>query len=167
MQATETNAVIVPANATPETIVATVKAKPAKRSRKPKAAKPAKPANAAERSNADRERCIANRAIVAVHYNGPSLTSHASRAPKLADALARIATPIQRAKSATTRDESALLLCLKHSDKAGTFCPVAATADLGALSRLASLGFLTVAGNRAKLTKAGAERARNVQRKQA
>lgn len=122
-----------------------------------KAVKPSKPI-----SNADRERCLANRATIAKHYSGASSASHASRAPKLADALVRIANPIQRAKTATARDESALVLCLTHADAKGTFCPVAATADLGALSRLASLGFLTVAGQRAKLTDTGADLARNV-----
>lgn len=130
-----------------------------------KPAKPAKPAKAVAKPapdalrNADRDRCQANRAIVAPHYNGASLVSHNTVPPKLADALARVANPIQRAKSATVRDESALMLARKHCDKSGTFCPVAATADLGALSRLASLGFLAVSGNRIALTKAGASRA--------
>ena len=137
-----------------------------------KAAKAAKPVTVATPAKADaanetRERCLANRAIVAPHYNGPSLTSHASRAPKLADALARVANPIQRAKSPTTRDESALALALSHADADGTFCPVAATADLGALSRLASLGFLAVAGNRVALTETGLTLARTVAKRKA
>lgn len=143
-------------------------AKPAKRTRKPAAAKPAPvAATPASQRDAVRERAQANRAIVAPHYAGASPVSHATRAPKLADALARVANPIQRAKSATTRDESALALALTHADKAGTFCPVAATADLGALSRLASLGFLTVAGERIKLTPTGLSLARTVAKRAA
>lgn len=155
-------------NETTPAIVAPVAVKPAPVKRAPKPAKPsAKPAPVAADSkrDADKLRALANRAIVAPHYNGPSLTSHSSTPPKLADALARVANPVQRAKTATQRDDSALALAYKHSDKAGTFCPVAATADLGALSRLASLGYLTVRGNRIALTKTGAERARNVSRK--
>lgn len=148
------------------------KATSTRATRKPAAAKPAvavaapAPAKLSER-DATRERAIANRAIVAAHYNGASLTSHASRAPKLADALARVANPVQRAKSATARDESALALALSHADENGTFCPVAATADLGALSRLASLGFLSVAGERIALTETGLSLARTVAKRAA
>ena len=117
--------------------------------------------------DAERARAAANRATVAKHYNGPSLASHASRAPKLAEALARIATPIQRAKSASKRDESGLALALAHADANGTFCPVAGTFDLGVLSRLASLGYIVVSGERAKLTETGLALARNVARKAA
>jgi hypothetical protein len=133
-------------------------AKPAAaKAAKPVAAKPAivaTPAKA-DATNETRERCIANRQHVQPYYGGASPVSHASRAPKLAEALARVATPVQRAKSATERDCSALVLAAKHCDGNDTFCPVAATADLGALSRLASLSLLTVDGNRVKLTKAG------------
>jgi hypothetical protein len=140
--------------------------------KQPKAAKPATPvANVsntkAEQRSAERERALANRAIVAPHYSGASPVSHAARSPKLADALARVANPVQRAKSATTRDESALALALAHADSNGTFCPVAATADLGALSRLASLGFLTVAGERIALTETGLSLARTVAKRKA
>lgn len=121
----------------------------------PVAVKPAAKPSASDNANANRERCLANRAIVVPHYNGASLATHRSAPPKLADALARVADPIQRAKSATPRDESALALAFKHSDAAGTFCPVAATADLGALSRLASLGHLAVSGQRIALTPSG------------
>lgn len=144
----------------------TTKAKAARKPATPKAAKPAKPSNVDLRA-AERERCIANRATVAPHYNGASLVSHASRAPKLADALQRVANPVQRAKSATPRDESALALALSHADGNGTFCPVAATADLGALSRLASLGFLAVAGERIKLTETGLSTARLIAKRKA
>lgn len=144
--------------------VAPVAASPepkAKRTRKPRAAKPSKPQAPADKATADKLRCTANAAIVQPHYNGPSLATHRSVPPKLAEALARIATPIQRAKSATPRDESAAVLCLKHADASGAFDPVQATSDLGTLSRLASLGYLTVSGNKAKLTKTGLDFARN------
>jgi hypothetical protein len=126
---------------------------------------------AAKPSQADaiRERCTANRATVAPHYAGASPVSHAIRAPKLADAIARIRKPVQRAKSATARDESLLALLAKRADANGTFCPVDCTADLGALSRLASLGFIGVApGNkRGKLTDAGRDLAANVAKRAA
>lgn len=149
-----------------ETPVAPV-AKPAKAARKPRVAKPAKPQAPADKATAERERAQANQAITRVHYSGASQASHATRAPKLADALSRIANPIQRAKSATERDESAAVLCLKHADASGSFDPIAATSDLGTLSRLASLGFLTVNGNKAQLTKTGIALARNVSKRKA
>lgn len=153
---TETNST----DATTTTTVAPVApaaAKPAKRARKAKAAKPAKPAaTGADKQSANRDRCLANAAIVKPHYSGPSLATHRSAPPQLAAALQRIASPVQCAKSATPRDESGIALCARHADKAGTFCPVAATADLGVLSRLASLGLIAVSGDkRARLTKAG------------
>jgi hypothetical protein len=110
----------------------------------------------------ERERAHANRATVAKHYNGASLASHATRAPKLSEALARVASPIQRAKSASARDESGLALAETLADDAGTFCPLAGTFDLGVLSRLASLGFLSVAGDRIQLSPAARDLARNV-----
>lgn len=113
------------------------------------------------------ERAAANRATTSRHYSGPSQASHARREPKLADALARVASPIQRAKACSVRDESGLLLAVKHSDKAGTFCPLAGTFDLGVLSRLASLGFLSVAGDRIAISKAGRDLAANIARKAA
>lgn len=145
----------------------TVAPKPAKAKRTRRVAKPAKPQTPADKRTADRERALANVAITRPHYAGPSQASHRSGPPKLSEALARIAKPIQHAKSATERDESALVLCLKHADGNGAFDPVAATSDLGTLSRLASLGFLVVAGNKAKLTKTGLETARNVSKRKA
>ncbi len=112
-------------------------------------------------------RAAANRAFTAKHYSGPSQASHAKRAPKLAEALARVATPIQRAKACSTRDESGLLLAVSKADSNGTFCPLTGTFDLGVLSRLASLGFLTVAGDRIAISKAGRDLAANLARKAA
>lgn len=113
------------------------------------------------------ERAAANRAFTAKHYAGPSQASHAKREPKLADALARVANPVQRAKACSVRDESGLLLAVSVADAAGTFCPLAGTFDLGVLSRLASLGFLTVSGERIAISKAGRDLAANLQRKAA
>lgn len=134
----------------------------AKRNRKPRAAKPA-PAETApvakpsEPSAAEinRERAIANRAYVAPLYSGASPVAHSSRPPLLADALARVVTPIQRAKRETERDASFLMLASKHCDASGTFSPVDATADLGAISRCASLGYFAVSGERIALTDSG------------
>jgi hypothetical protein len=113
------------------------------------------------------ERAAANRAFTAKHYAGPSQASHAKRAPKLADALARVANPVQRAKACSTRDESGLLLADSLADANGTFCPLAGTFDLGVLSRLASLSYLTVAGERIAISKAGRDLAANLRRKAA
>lgn len=113
------------------------------------------------------ERAAANRATTSRHYSGPSQASHARREPKLADALARVANPVQRAKACSVRDESGLILAASHADDAGTFCPLAGTFDLGVLSRLASLGFLTVAGDRIAISKAGRDLAANLARKAA
>lgn len=115
----------------------------------------------------ERERATANRERTMRHYSGPSQASHATRAPKLAEALARVASPIQRAKSASERDCSALALAETLCDEAGTFCPVAGTFDLGVLSRLASLGYLTVSGERIAVNAAGRELARNTLKKAA
>lgn len=169
MQTTETNTPLPEATSAVAALASADKAKPAKakRQRKPRAAKPAKPQSATDKRTADRERAAANVAITKPHYSGPSQASHRSGPPKLAEALRRIAHPIQHAKSATERDESALVLCLKHADGNGAFDPVQATSDLGTLSRLASLGFLTVAGNKAKLTKTGLDTARNVSKRKA
>jgi hypothetical protein len=112
-------------------------------------------------------RAAANRAFTARHYSGPSQASHSRREPKLAEALARVADPIQRAKACSVRDESGLLLAASKADAAGTFCPLSGTFDLGVLSRLASLGFLTVAGDRIAISKAGRDLAANLARKAA
>lgn len=146
-------------------------AKPTKAAAKPRnvkaAAKPSKPASSDAARNAERERCAANAAIVRPHYSGPSLATHRSRAPRLADALQRIASPIQCAKSATVRDDSGLLLCFKHSGADGTFNPCDATADLGMLSRIASLGFISTDGKTAKLTASGLSRAKLLAKRKA
>lgn len=136
----------------------------------PEAAQPqpeAQPEAAPSKADADAARAAANRATVAKHYNGPSLAAHAKRPPALAEALARVATPVQRAKSASTRDCSGLALAETLADANGTFCPVSGTFDLGVLSRLASLGYLTVAGERIKLSDAARELARNTLKKAA
>jgi hypothetical protein len=130
---------------------------------------PEAPAADAKQSEADATaaRAAANRAFTASHYAGPSQASHAKRAPKLSEALARVANPVQRAKACSTRDESGLLLATSLADGNGTFCPLAGTFDLGVLSRLASLGYLSVAGDRIAISKAGTDLAANLRRKAA
>ena len=135
---------------------------------KPKREAKAKPAKADDR-DAERERAQANRAATMRHYAGPSQASHATRAPKLAEAIERVRNPIQRAKSATARDESGLALAAKHANGNGDFCPIAATFDLGVLSRLASLKLIAVSpvANKLRITKAGRDLAANVAKKAA
>lgn len=128
---------------------------------------PEAPASDKSARDIERERAAANRAATMRHYSGPSQASHASRAPKLSEALARVSAPIQRAKSASARDCSGLALAETLADDAGTFCPLAGTFDLGVLSRLASLGFLSVAGDRIKLSPEARELARNTLKKAA
>ena len=135
-----------------------------------KAKAKAKPeATKADVRDAERERAQANRAFTFKHYNGASAASHAGRAPKLNDAIERVRNPIQRAKSASTRDESGILLAAKHANASGVFCPLAATFDLGVLSRLASLKLITVAasGDKLQLTKAGRDLATNLAKRAA
>lgn len=133
----------------------------------PDAGKPEADASAESEADATAARAAANRAFTARHYSGPSQASHARRAPKLAEALARVASPVQRAKACSTRDESGLLLADSLADANGTFCPLAGTFDLGVLSRLASLGYLSVSGERIAISKAGRDLAGNLRRKAA
>jgi len=134
----------------------------------PQAAKPvkhaAKPTAKAETARSERVELLGTeRKRVASFYNGPSLTVHASRHPKLSDCVERIAKPIQRADNPSVRDESLLLAIGAHADKSGAFDPSTFGCDLGVISRLASLGFLTVnSANMPALTKAGTERAASV-----
>lgn len=135
---------------------------------KPKAEAKPKPDADSDRE-AERKRAAANAAFTAKHYSGPSQASHAARAPKLAEAIERVRNPIQRAKSATVRDESGLRLAVKHANGSHDFDPCAATFDLGCLSRLASLGFLSVSpvAGRIRITKAGRDYAAAAARKAA
>ena len=137
-----------------------------------KAAKPAtsKPVAAAAKPVAadnkpDRAAIVsACREHVAKLYNGASLSVH-SRKPCTAAAYAsHITKPVQRAANgASPRDESLLSLIASRSDaKTGAFDPVAIVADLGVISRLASLGYITMRGDACTLTDTGAERARLV-----
>jgi hypothetical protein len=146
-------------------------AKPARRvngkaAAKPEAkapvAKPAAPAAADQR--AERQALTDKaRATVRAHYNGASLTVHAHRAPKLADCIARIKAPTCGANSASKRDESLLLLIASATGgKPGAFNPASPelAADLGVISRLASLGFIAAPGDQPTLTDKGAQYAK-------
>jgi hypothetical protein len=143
--------------------------KPKAKRAKPEPKPEAKPETSADKRDAERERAQANAAFVRAHYAGPSAASHSARAPKLHDAIERVANPIQRAKSASVRDESGLLLAAKHANGSHDFDPCAATFDLGVLSRLASLGMLSVSpvAGRIRITKAGRDLAANLARKAA
>lgn len=125
-------------------------------------AKPVTPAKPDERA-ARQALTDAARAAVAKHYNGASLTAHSHRVPKLADCIARISNPVQRATSASVRDESLLLLIADSvNGKPVAFEPAspAIAADLGVLSRLASLGMLAITDGKPTLTQRGADYAK-------
>jgi hypothetical protein len=127
-------------------------------------AAPAKPSLADQR--AERQALTdAAREHVAAFYNGASLTVHKHKAPKLADAIARIASPTHKiGGAASPRDESLLTLLAAHSDSNGAFDPSspAISADLGVLSRLSSGGYITTDGVACTITDRGAEYARNI-----
>lgn len=125
-------------------------------------AKPAGESTERQAANAQRRDTIkAARIVAAAVYNGPSLSVHASfRNGKLAEYLDRVNTPKQRAGSETDRDTSALAVAFKHCDAKHTFNPCDYGADLGAISRLASLNYLRVAGDRIALTDTGLARAK-------
>lgn len=104
-------------------------------------------------------------------YAGQSLSVHRSdKQPAAAAYLERVAKPVQLAKSATSRDDSALLSYYDHlttyfgGDYLSGFNPDRFGADLGALSRAASLNrvTLTADGLHVQLTPLGISQARNL-----
>lgn len=103
------------------------------------------------------ERISGARAVAAVLYNGPSLAIHgANRNPKLQACIDRVAAPIQRAASATVRDLSALAAAKAHLiGETDTFEPNTYGADLGTLSRIASLGLIATDGTAIFVTALG------------
>lgn len=125
-------------------------------------AAPVKPSHADAR--AERQALI-NTALAFVSnlYSGASMPVHTSRTPKLADCIARIQQPrhVAGAGGASDRDH-ALLLRLASVADAGSlaFDPSSpnVAADIGVLSRLASVGYITTDGTECTITKAGAER---------
>ncbi|HYD83949.1 MAG TPA: hypothetical protein VEA63_07840 [Opitutus sp.] len=146
-------------------------AKQAKQAAKPatakaKAVKPADPA--AIKARAERQAVITgHRQAVAAIYSGASLTVHSSRAAPVNAYVERISAPVQRiGKSGpTTRDNSLLALLARNAKPNGDFDPVALACDVGAISRLASAGFVTLRDGTPNLTKAGRERGNNEHRK--
>lgn len=124
----------------------------------PAVAKPATPAA----DNARAERAAATAATFAKArklYSGNSAPVHSKRTPKLSDCIARIKSPIQTTDSATVRDTALLrLIADSIGGKPGAFDPTspALACDLGVISRLASLSFLAVAGDKPVLTERGA-----------
>lgn len=150
-------------NAKPATSTKAAKAStaivPVAADKAPSEATQAKQAATAKRN----ETFSAARAFASTLYAGASTAVHASNRTKpLALYLAHVAKPVQKAASETDRDASALAVAFKHCDKANTFNPTEYGADLGAISRLSSLGFLAVAGERIGLTTAGLTRARAI-----
>lgn len=113
----------------------------------PAVAKPAKPDASAVR--AERQALTdAARNAVAVVYNGPSLAVHRAKPGKHAVYVARVQNPGHRTDTVSKRDESLLALIARNADKSGAFDPTAANinADLGIVSRLASLGLIVTDG---------------------
>lgn len=120
------------------------------------AAVAAKPANAHEAFIASRD---AAQALATPVYNGLSLAVHRSaKRPKLADYIARIGSPVQCASSATTRDLSALAVIKSATgNKPGAaFDPASYGADIGTISRLASLKLIGLSDGKPVLTALGA-----------
>lgn len=104
-------------------------------------------------------------------YAGQSLSVHRSdKQPAAAAYLERVAKPVQLAKSATSRDDSALLSYYDHlttyfgGDYLSGFNPDRFGADLGALSRAASLNRVTLTDDKlhVQLTPLGISQARNL-----
>lgn len=109
-------------------------------------------------------------------YDGPSLSVHRSdKIPAAQAYLDRVANPVQKAKSATSRDDSALLSYYDHlttyraGDYSAGFNPDSFGADLGALSRNASLNRVTLTDDKQhiQLTALGITQARNLATKRA
>jgi len=104
-------------------------------------------------------------------YDGESLAVHRSdKIPAAQAYLDRVASPVQKAKSATARDDSALLSYYDHlttyhaGDYLAGFNPDRFGADLGALSRNASLNRVTLSDDKQHivLTALGVSQARNL-----
>lgn len=147
-----------------------INAKAAKPATVKPAAAPALPVVAAT-VKPDRSAIIdACRVHVAKLYNGASLTVHAKRAAPIGAYIAVIKSPNHKCgpSGASTRDESLLSLIASKSDaKTGAFDPVAVYADIGVISRLASIGYIAMRGDAVTLTDSGAERARLVAKRAA
>jgi hypothetical protein len=137
---------------------------------KPATAKPAanvsgKPAAKPVAADKPDRQAVINecREAVAKHYNEASLSVHSKRPCAAAVYIERIAKPVQKCGPAgtSTRDESLLALIASKADKAGTFDPVAIAADAGVISRLASVGFISLNSDKQPvITTTGSERAR-------
>jgi hypothetical protein len=95
----------------------------------------------------DRTRLAASRAV-AKTYRGESLPVHPRKLPSLAKCIARIRRPNQRATKASLRDLSLLCLIAQESLSSGLFDPSSEriAADIGVISRLASLYLIETDG---------------------
>lgn len=137
---------------------------------KPVAAVAAKPVIAASGTKPDRVAIAAEcRAYVAKLYSGASLTVHHRKPCTLSAYTSHIATPVHVCGSsgASQRDHSLLALIASKADASGAFDPVAILADLGVISRLASVHYLAMRGDTPVLTDLGAERARLIAKRAA
>jgi hypothetical protein len=151
-------------DATPDAIDAAISAIP---DTTPVATTPAKPDLKAEFI----ERKAAATLSVLPLYDGESLAVHRSdKIPASQAYLDRVASPVQKAKSATARDDSALLSYYDHlttyraGDYSAGFNPDSFGADLGALSRNASLHRVALSDDKQHivLTPLGISQARNL-----
>ncbi len=118
----------------------------------------------------DEKRCAAITSSLGL-YDGPSLAVHRSdKQPADAPYLSRVAKPVQIAKNIKPRDDANLLACYDHlttyygGDYTAGFNPARFGADLGAISRNASLNRLglTPDGQHVVLTPLGLANARNL-----
>jgi hypothetical protein len=140
-------------------------------------AAPSEPAPASEPSNRSKlqaefdERRVAAISSSLPLYDGPSLAVHRSdKQPADAAYLSRVAKPVQIAKTIKPRDDASLLACYDHlttyyaGDYSAGFNPARFGADLGAISRNASLNRLglTPDGQHVVLTPLGLANARNL-----
>lgn len=129
----------------------------------PAIAAPAKPDKAAERS-ARVALTVASHAFTSALYSG-SQPVHSAKPGKLADYIARIQQPRHTAPNGTSERDHVLLrriVAVLGPVSAGTaFDPSAPNlaADIGVISRLASVAYIVTDGSTVTFTKAGAERA--------
>jgi hypothetical protein len=125
-----------------------------------------KPHAAADGARAKRRALVAEIvASIRVVYAGASPSYRRSgKAHTFATYADTCATPRQSIgpNGPSERDESALLGLIERADATGAFDPVSLCVDLGAFSRLASVGYLAQAGEAFTLTDAGLSRARGV-----
>ena len=110
--------------------------------------------------------------FVSALYDGASKPVHRTKPGKLAAYIARIQHPGHACGDAgpSTRDHALLMRIATVADKAGAAfnpCDAAIAADLGVVSRLASVAYIATDGETVTLTEAGAERIRLLRKRAA